>query len=246
MGLQKIELDKEFVKKLPSVRIAGQYSGGIGQYIAEHRREIVKGKVTNIDYLTRATQSAAIRFAEKVSNRKIDVDVLIDPMMPANTIDEKWLVSLICELADNASASVEPGPGRVFMKTWFDNNNIGVDVIGIDGSIPAIIRDHIMSPLFTTRTMDWDTGFGLFQAVEDAARYNGKVSLIDEVDGTVFRLSLPLKETVSVNRKAKASRVLERLINDPLKSTDLSNPIMSLAEMLAIYGKINVAEIAQA
>ena len=246
MGLQKIEIAKEYKKKLPHVRISGQMSDGIGQYIAEHRRDILTGKITNIDYLTRATQSAAIRFAEKVSNRNIDVEVLIDPMMPANTLDEEWLVSLLCDLADNASASVEPGPGTVLLRTWFDKNSIGVDVVGLGGSIPGIISENIMEPLFTTRTMDWDTGFGLFRAKESAALYLGSISVIEGRDGVNFRLMLPLKETVSVKKIWSKPNRADVSIEDPLKPLNKDNPIMSLAEMLAIYGKINVTEIAQA
>ena len=244
MGLQKIEIEQNFIKKLPSVRIAGQLSSGIGQYIASHRKDILQGKVKNIDYLTRATQSAAIRFAEKVSNRKIDVDVLIDPMMPANTLDEKWLASLLCELADNASASVEPGPGKILLKTWFSKKSLGVDVVGINGFIPDIIRKHIMAPLFTTRTMDWDTGFGLYRAVENANRYLGKISIIDDKEDITFRLTLPLKETVTVNKAINEGQWTTS--DNPLNLKNSNNPIMSLAEMLAIYGKINMTEIAQA
>ena len=181
----------------PVVRLASHNPAALWQHVgycveAASRGETSAGEDRD---LNRAAQLAAQLLLEKVAARGITVEVVIDPfILPTNTTTRR-LVPLILAIAENASASVEPGPGTVVLRTWWRRGYAGVDAVGIGGSVSADVRKNLMRPGFSTRVAEWDTGLGLHEANTAARQINGSIEVFDpkEEEGVGFRLAFPLK-----------------------------------------------------
>jgi hypothetical protein len=180
---RKAELKVRFAS-LPSSEF-WQYGGGLSD-----DAKIGCG-IADGDF-NRVAQAVAARLAEKVANRLVDVELVIEPVVPTVTIPDARFIPLVLAIAENASASVEPGPGKVQMITWWRGRTIGIDAIGVGGTVPAIIRANLLSPGFSTRIADWDTGFGLHDAAVAAAACGASIEVLDAPEGAVFRLAVQL------------------------------------------------------
>jgi nitrogen-specific signal transduction histidine kinase len=142
--------------------------------------------------INRAAETAAAALADKVASRNISVELRIDPVLPPVGIEIARIVPILMLIAENASASVEPGPGTVILQTWCTDKLIGVDVVGQNGVVPKEIRDSWTLPGFSTRVADWDTGFGLHAALEAATAIAAKIELLELLDAVTFRFAIPL------------------------------------------------------
>jgi len=113
-------------------------------------------------------------------------------------------VPILTSIAENASASVEPGPGTVHLRTWCTDKFVGMDAIGRNGSVPEAVRESWTLPGFSTRVAEWDTGFGLHAAMEAATAIAARLELLDERDAVAFRLAIPIApETPLPSAEAK-------------------------------------------
>ncbi len=200
MTVQRIEINKVDTKTKPTVRLSASPPLSVWHFAGMCTQDSV-GQQSNGQGcdLNRAAQEAALRLARKVASRDIAIEVIIDPILPNSCVAEGRLVPLIEAIAENASAAVEPGPGRVLIKTWWHKRHIGVDAIGVQGTVPTVIRDQLMYPGFTTRVAEWDTGFGLHQAREDAASLGSAIQLVDSDEDVRFRLTIPLKQGTPIS-----------------------------------------------
>ncbi len=195
MTVQTIVIDELDNVAKPIVRLAGSPPGSVWQYtgfsipFSEEQSSEAYSRDLNC-----ASQIAAKQLAEKVAGRKVKVELVIDPMIPPLGVTAKRLMPIITAIAENASASVEPGPGTVVLRTWCNDTYAGIDAVGCYGNLPEVIRGNLMLPGFSTRVAEWDTGFGLHMARESAAEIAGKVELFDPQDGVGFRFVIPVKK----------------------------------------------------
>jgi hypothetical protein len=192
--VQLIELADEFLGAQPSIKLAETALGSIWQYTGLSLTDIgcSPGSRSEQD-LNRATERAAQVLQQKVSSRNIDVELIIDPLIPPLGIENGRILPIVSAIAENASASVEPGPGTVTLSTWWEDRYAGVDAIGQGGILPYEIRENLMRPGFTTRVAEWDTGFGLHAAMEAAAAIAARIELMEPDEAVCFRLAIPLK-----------------------------------------------------
>lgn len=191
MTIQTIRIDSEQPNLPPTVRFSHTPIGSLWQYFGVGVDE-VDGSRADRD-LNHIVERAAIELSAKVSTRQVKVEVIIDPVLPLLAIEAEQLLPVIAALADNASASVEPGPATVVLRTWWEGDRIGVDAVGVGGHIPQDILSCLLRPGFSTRIADWDTGFGLHDAVLAAQALASKVDIIDSEQGVAFRLTVPLR-----------------------------------------------------
>ena len=190
-----IEIHNENRPSQPTVRLSETTPGSIWQYTG-----VAIGRASNtvqrhvVSDLNTAAELAAAALAKKVSSRNIHVELIINPLIPPVNVANDQILPLVTAIAENASASVEPGPGTVTLRTWASDKFVGVDAIGMGGILPSPIRENLTRPGFTTRIGDWDTGFGLHSAMEAAIAIAARIELF-EPDGSVgFRLAIPLKQ----------------------------------------------------
>ncbi|MDJ0761578.1 MAG: hypothetical protein QNJ97_01210 [Myxococcota bacterium] len=193
--IQTIVIGKDQQSASPAVRLAGHALGSLWEFASLSLSPKPNGTIPNNQDLNIACHMAARLVAEKVSRRGIRVELIIDPVIPPIGINVDDVVPIITSIAENASASVEPGPGTVILRTWWHKKYAGVDAIGRGGSLPEEIRTNLMSPCFTTRVADWDTGFGLFSARKAAAAIRATVELFEPNNGVGFRLAVPIGGT---------------------------------------------------
>jgi hypothetical protein len=188
-----IEIQTEKRPSHPVVRLSETAPGSIWQYTgACIATEDLRGRPRHD--LNRAAEIAATALAEKVSARNITVELVIDPLIPPLSVANERILPIVTALAENASASVEPGPGVVMLRTWLADKFAGVDAVGMNGYLPSAIRENLTRPGFSTRVADWDTGFGLHAAMEAAVAIAARIELF-EPDGSIgFRLAIPVKQ----------------------------------------------------
>ena len=193
-----IEIRKEKKPSQPIVKLSETVPGSIWQYtgMCMDRGDHAPRPCHD---LNRAAEIAAAALAKKVSDRRISVELIIDPLIPPLGVANERILPIVTAIAENASASVEPGPGTVILRTWFSEKYAGVDAVGINGSLPTTIRENLTRPGFSTRIADWDTGFGLHAAMEAALSIAARIELF-EPDGSVgFRLAIPVKQGNPLN-----------------------------------------------
>ncbi len=203
MSVRTIVINDKCKVEQPTVKLAAAAPSSVWQYVGFCLNDIDQGEELEDEGrdLNRAVQVAAGRLAEKVSGREISIEVVIEPLIPLTNVTTRRLVPLIAAIGENASASVEPGPGTVLLKTWWGNGLAGVDAIGIDGYVPEAIKINLMKPGFTTRVAEWDTGLGLHQASEAAAEIDGKIEVFEPSDqrGIGFRFAFVLKSGTPID-----------------------------------------------
>ncbi|MCP4679852.1 MAG: HAMP domain-containing histidine kinase [Deltaproteobacteria bacterium] len=194
MTIQTIIIEDRAKKARPIVKLAGPPPGSVWEYSNLAFPTLGGQDIEAADKdLNMACQSAAKFLAEKVSDRQIRVELIIDPLIPPLNIETERLVPIVMDIAENASASVEPGPGTVILRTWWRDQHTGVDAVGLNGVIPSAVRQSLMRPGFSTRVADWDTGFGLHAAVAAAEAIAARVELFEPNDGIGFRLAIPIR-----------------------------------------------------
>ena len=194
MAIQFIEIGAEGSAGQPIVRLTEPSTGNLWQYVGacigaiDDHREYRKAHDLN-----RAAEAAAAALAEKTARRNIRVELLIDPMIPLLPVEMERVVPILTSIAENASASVEPGPGTVLLQTWCTDRFVGMDAVGRNGSVPDAIRESWTLPGFSTRVADWDTGFGLHAAMEAAEAIAARLELLEDSKAVAFRLAIPIK-----------------------------------------------------
>lgn len=212
-----IEIQKEKQPSQPVVKLSETAPGSIWQYTGmcldsgESERPCQD--------LNRAAEIAAAALAKKVSGRNITVELIIDPLIPPLGVANERILPIVAAIAENASASVEPGPGTVILRTWFSEKYAGVDAVGMNGSLPNTIRENLTRPGFSTRVADWDTGFGLHAAMEAALSIAARIELFEPEGSVGFRLAIPVKQGTPLSPPER-----ECALQDP-ESTDDGGPI---------------------
>ncbi|MCU0662999.1 MAG: hypothetical protein MUC50_11815 [Myxococcota bacterium] len=192
MAIQTIHIDSEQPTLAPVLRFSRTPLGSLWQFFGNGVDEQEGDRA--LRDLNHVVERVALQLSEKVSSRQVKVEVVIDPLLPLLAIDAMKLLPIVSALADNASACVEPGPGTVVMRTWWQGDHIGVDAVGIGGHIPDDIRASLLRPGFSTRVAHWDTGFGLHDAAATAQSLATTVEVWDSEQGPAFRLSVPLRK----------------------------------------------------
>jgi len=193
MAIQYIEIGSVNTLRRPVVKLTEATPGSVWQYMGTCMGAISGDRNTRrLHDLNCAAEAAAAALADKVSGRNITVELLIDPMIPPLLIEMERIVPILTLIAENASASVEPGPGTVLLKTWCTDKFAGMDAIGRNGHVPLAVRESWTLPGFSTRVAEWDTGFGLHAAIQAADAIDAKIELLDHVEAVALRLAIPL------------------------------------------------------
>ena len=190
-----IEIQQDKTPSGPIVRLSETAPGSVWQYTG--RALSAFNSVSNrsaIYDLNAAAERAASLLAQKVSSRNITVELIIDPLIPPLNISSSRILPILQSIAENASASVEPGPGTVTLRTWCHDKFAGMDAIGMGGILPVAIRENLSRPGFTTRIADWDTGFGLHAAMEAAISIAARIELFEPEGSVGFRVAIPIKQ----------------------------------------------------
>ncbi|MCP4601870.1 MAG: hypothetical protein GY847_15380 [Proteobacteria bacterium] len=194
MSIRTIVIDEKPKSMQPIVKLSSFPPGNVWDYAGFMFSPFCEQNIRQAyQDLNTASQAAAKLLAAKVSGRQVRVELIIDPLLPPIKVEKDLLIPILSAIAENASASVEPGPSTVILRTWWRDRYAGVDAVGIGGCLPDEIRHNLMRPGFSTRVAEWDTGFGLHDAAEAAQILAARVELFEPEDGIGFRLAIPIK-----------------------------------------------------
>jgi signal transduction histidine kinase/CheY-like chemotaxis protein len=129
------------------------------------------------------------------------------PGLPQPVGDASQLHQLFANLFVNAQHALEDHRGRreLAVSTRCDGARVVVEVADSGPGIPAEIRSRIFEPFFTTKPVGAGTGLGLSFAYGVARAHGGELALVEEGEGTRFRVTLPLKEAPLLTATATAA-----------------------------------------
>jgi len=132
-------------------------------------------------------------------NKYADIETSLQdlPKIPCNPeqINQVFL-NLIVNAAHAIASKESAVHGKITIHTWHDSSNVYC-VIADDGpGIPIEVRNRIFDPFFTTKEPGKGTGLGLSITYDILVNKHGGTLTVDcpTGSGTVFTLSLPLKE----------------------------------------------------
>jgi two-component system, NtrC family, nitrogen regulation sensor histidine kinase GlnL len=139
--------------------------------------------------------------SEAPSGVVIDRDY--DPSIPTASFDRNQMIQALLNVARNAMQAVGAHGHITFRTRTFSNVSIagrrhrlavGLHVEDDGPGVPAALRASIFYPLVTGRATG--TGLGLAVAQDLVTRHGGLIEFESEPGRTVFKLMLPLEESV--------------------------------------------------
>jgi two-component system, NtrC family, nitrogen regulation sensor histidine kinase GlnL len=131
------------------------------------------------------------------------IDRDYDPSLPSGSFDRNQLIQALLNVARNAMQAVGDHGHITFRTRVYSNISIagrrhrlaaGIQVEDDGPGVPAALRASIFYPLVTGRANG--TGLGLAVAQDLVTRHGGLIEFESEPGRTVFKLMLPLEETL--------------------------------------------------
>ena len=121
----------------------------------------------------------------------ITVQMLKDDNLAKARSDPELLKQCLINLIKNA-VEFMPDGGTLTLKTFMDEDYVGVEVIDTGKGIPKDIRDKIFNPFFTTKEST-GAGLGLAMTKKILDDMGGKIDLLSqEGKGTTITVRIPL------------------------------------------------------
>ena len=197
-NLNDIHLD--YVKKIQnSAEKAAQLTGNL---LAFSRKQVMKTKVANLNYIVAHLQEFVGRIiGEDIQLRTIpkDADLLVD-------VDSGQIEQVLLNLATNARDAMPDGGVLTIETDLLDLDAMMVRVLGgaVAGRYACIsvsdtgsgmddkTRKRIFEPFFTTKELGKGTGLGMAIVYGIVKQHRGMISVYSEPGiGTTFRVYLP-------------------------------------------------------
>ncbi len=142
---------------------------------------------TNVNELCRA--SAAAAWADEAEP---DVQMDLDPAIPAIVTDSDRLRTVLVNILTNARHAVEAGSDPVLVSTRRRGDRVAVTVRDSGSGITPEDMAHIFDPYFTTRRAG--TGLGLPISKNIVEGLGGSIAVTSRRgEGTEIRIDLPLR-----------------------------------------------------
>ena len=127
------------------------------------------------------------------ARRSVDVEVILEPGMPAVVGDRVQLQQLMLNLMLNALDAMETG-GRLAVRTQRGRraDEVLVEVEDTGSGIPPGVRTKIFEPFYTTKPQGRGTGLGLSICYGIVEEHRGRIEVDSQPGrGAAFRVFLP-------------------------------------------------------
>ena len=124
----------------------------------------------------------------------VNVELHVDPDLPAVPFDPARLRQAVLNLLKNALDAAGPGGSVRIGARALDDGGVRILVEDTGTGIPADVRAHLFEPFFTTKVRG--TGLGLVVAQEIVREHRGDIAVDDSaLGGAAFRIDLPVDST---------------------------------------------------
>ncbi|MDB4917084.1 MAG: hypothetical protein JWM95_4728 [Gemmatimonadetes bacterium] len=176
----------------------------------------------------------------------VEVDVNLDPKLPAIWADPYQLQQVVLNLVANAEQALAEfeGPRRIRIRTASHAAHIAFEVSDTGPGIPRDHVDRIFNPFFTTKPVGQGTGLGLSISDGIVREHGGKISVeTSPGGGATFSVELPLivpprdtpTDNLAMQKDVKAGRRMLVVDDEPAMRSAISGFLRSLGH------KVNVA-----
>ncbi len=134
-----------------------------------------------------------IKYEKRLKYHSIETE--FEPDIPLVEASFDQLLQVFINICLNAADAMEKQKnGLLYIKTWYDSENIYAAITDNGRGIPAENVDHIFEPFFTTKKEGKGTGLGLWVSYNIMKSFSGDIKVKSVLDnGTTFTLSLPKK-----------------------------------------------------
>lgn len=142
--------------------------------------------------IDRGLQDTITVLGSKARARNVTVTLEVEPHLPAvdgfgGELNQVW-----ANLLDNAIDASRHGHVRVIASQPLDH--VVVRIIDDGPGIPDAVLARVFDPFFTTKPVGEGTGLGLDIARRIVHRHHGLIDVHTGVDGTEFRVTLPVAD----------------------------------------------------
>ncbi|HEX8394411.1 MAG TPA: PAS domain S-box protein [Longimicrobium sp.] len=168
------------------------------QLLAFSRRQVLEPEVLDLNGVVAGVE----RMARRLVGEDVEVQLRVDPRLPAVRADRGQLEQAVMNLMVNARDAM-PNGGRLVVET--ESVRVGAGVAGLSRGeyalltvsdnghgMDAEVRERIFEPFFTTKEVGRGTGLGL-STVYGIVQQSGGAVFVDSQpgEGTRFRLYFP-------------------------------------------------------
>ncbi len=127
---------------------------------------------------------------------EIEKEVTLSDTLPCILGNPIHIKQIIDNLIKNAIDALQHSPRKKLMiKTWFEDNNVFMDITDTGEGIAKEDLDRIFSPDFTTKPVGKGTGLGLASVKTMVEGYSGEIQVESKKgQGTTFSIKLPVRK----------------------------------------------------
>lgn len=182
-------------------------------FCLDDRIMLINGRVANEVVCINDIIDNLPRQLSRFSDRQIRKHFVVESSdLPLEIIGNKLsLISLLCNLADNAAGRLEDDDLRVVVEARAEGDEAVITVSDNGPGIPAEDQGKVWQPFFTTG----DTGIGLTETQLIVKDHGGRIELESkEGEGTRFIVRLPLRKDLKY-KAALIKAKLNKLAMDP-------------------------------
>lgn len=135
----------------------------------------------------------AIRFVQPyIRTKSIDIEVQLDPQLPAIEADRWQMVQAIVNIIQNAADAMADVEKRVLsVSAAVEQDQVRIVISDSGTGISPVNMSRIFEPFFTTKG-DRGTGLGLYITKQVIEEHRGTVNVATSERGTSFAIGLPL------------------------------------------------------
>jgi two-component system NtrC family sensor kinase len=190
-GIDKADNFEEFKRALDQIQTQGHRCKGITHKLLSFARK-TDSRVETLQ-LNEFVNEVVDLLSQKFKYANIDVDVQLEPDLPAIQASATEIQQVLMNILQNAVYAMEKTGGKITILTRADDRNISVSITDTGPGIPPDNMARIFDPFFTTRPVGKGTGLGLSICYGIINKMGGRIDVQSRLDeGTTFTIVLPL------------------------------------------------------
>ena len=133
-------------------------------------------------------------YTKRARERRVVLVTELDPELPTARLSATEMQQVLTNLIGNAIDALQPGGGRVTVRTGRAGEELHVEVEDDGPGIPESVLPRVFEPFFTTKPVGKGTGLGLAVCAGIVSSLGGSIGVETATGaGTTFHVRLPLE-----------------------------------------------------